>query len=160
MIPTSSVDAPVYEGVFSYVAPLAIFWLLLQVNLRDIFRASLPMVGMFVIGSVGTFLGVLIGMWAVNGETLLGDAYRALGGMFVGTYVGGSVIFNALALHYGVTKNGTLYAASTAADNIMTALWMIVTIALPRLLTPLWLRRSKTVRTRMRRSSINDQCSM
>jgi uncharacterized membrane protein len=111
------------------------------------------MVGMFVIGAAGTLLGVIIGLWAVNGEELLGDMYRALGGMFVGTYVGGSVNFNALALHYDVAKNGTLYAAATAADNIMTALWMIVTIALPRLLTPIWLRRSQTVRTAESRSA-------
>jgi len=146
LIPTSSSETPLYDGVFDYVAPLAIFWLLLQVNLRDILQAGLPMVGMFVIGAAGTVLGVIVGMWAVDGETLFGDTHRALGGMFVGTYVGGSVNFNALALHYSVAKNGTLYAASTAADNIMTALWMVVTIALPRLLTPIWLRGRSVVR--------------
>jgi len=144
LIPTTSAEAPLYDGVFSYVAPLAIFWLLLQVNLRDILRAGVPMIGMFIVGAVGTFLGVMIGMWAVDGPKLFGDAYRGLGGMFVGTYIGGSVNFNALALFYGVAKDGTLYAASTAGDNIMTALWMIATIALPRMLMPAWRRRSKT----------------
>ena len=144
LIPTSSSETLVYNGVFSYVAPLAIFWLLLQVNLREILRAGIPMVGMFVLGAVGTLLGVIVGLWAVDGETLLGDNYRAIGGMFVGTYIGGSVNFNALALHYGVAKNGTLYATCTAADNIITALWMVMTIALPRLLTPIWLCGSKS----------------
>ncbi len=141
LIPTSSVGSPVYNGVFKYVAPLAIFWLLLQVNLRDILKAGVPMLGMFLIGAIGTIVGVLMAMWAVNGSESIGERYRAIGGMFVGTYVGGSVNFNALALHYGVARDGILYGATTAADNIMTAVWMVVTIALPRTLAAVWPRR-------------------
>ncbi|MEC7583635.1 MAG: hypothetical protein VYE77_04900, partial [Planctomycetota bacterium] len=33
VIPTGTRGVPLYEGVFRNVAPLAIFWLLLQVNL-------------------------------------------------------------------------------------------------------------------------------
>lgn len=139
-IPTTSDKTPVYGGVFDYVAPLAIFWLLLQVNLKEVLRAGGPMIAAFLIGAVGTTAGVLVGMWAISGQSVLGGNYKALGGMFVGTYVGGSVNFNAIALHYGVAKQGTLYGAATAADNIMTAAWMVVTIALPRLLSRVWPR--------------------
>jgi len=72
-------------------------------------------------------------MWAVSGRSSLGPLYGALGGMFTGTYIGGSINFNAIALHYEVTKDGTLYAGAIAVDNILTTLWMIVTIALPKM---------------------------
>ena len=57
VIPTSTGGSPVYDGVFEYVAPLAIFWLLLQVSIRDILKAGMPMVVMFFIGAAGTLVG-------------------------------------------------------------------------------------------------------
>ncbi|MCH7924699.1 MAG: DUF819 family protein [Planctomycetes bacterium] len=143
LIPASTVGSPVYDGVFEYVAPLAIFLLLLQVNIRDILRAGAPMLGMFFVGALGTVAGVLVGMWAIDGSESIGEQYRAIGGMFVGTYIGGSVNFNALALHYGVARDGVLYGATTAVDNIMTAVWMVVTIAVPRALRGVWPRPSR-----------------
>jgi uncharacterized membrane protein len=132
LIPTYSDEIAVYSGVFRYVAPLSIFLLLLQVDLRSILRAGLPMLGMFVLGAAGTTLGVLAGMAAVDGPAAFGEVYKALGGMFVGTYTGGSVNYNAIALHYGVVKQGPLYAGAAAVDSAMTAVWMAVTVALPR----------------------------
>lgn len=134
IIPSSAAEAPVYDGIFTYLAPLAIFMLLLQVNLKDVRRAGGPMIGAFLIGAAGTTAGVLAAMQVVDGPASFGDLYRGLGGMFAGTYIGGGVNFNALALHYGVAKQGVLYAGATAADNILTALWMVVGIALPRLM--------------------------
>ncbi|MEM7349957.1 MAG: DUF819 family protein [Acidobacteriota bacterium] len=132
LIPTYSDDIAVYAGVFTYVAPLAIFLLVLQVDLRGILRAGLPMTGMFLLGAAGTVCGVLAGMWVVGGATAFGAFHHALGGMFVATYVGGSVNYNALALHYEVVKEGTLYAGAAAVDSAMTVLWMVVTVAIPR----------------------------
>lgn len=128
----------VYEGVFRYLAPLAIFWLLLPVHLGELLKIGLPMILLFVLGSFGTVAGVLLGMWAIGGSELLGEAYAALSGMFVGTYTGGSINFNAVALHYDIVREGGLYAGAVAVDNVITTIWMIVTLALPRLLSPLW----------------------
>ena len=146
VIPTSITDAPVYDGVFTYLAPLAIFWILLQVSLKDILRAGGPMLGMFAIGAVGTVVGVLFGMWVIGGAESFGENYRAIAGMFVGTYVGGSVNFQALALEYDVVREGTLYGAMVAVDNIMTTVWMVATIVLPRSLAAVW-PRGKSVRS-------------
>lgn len=140
MIPTSLTETPVYEGIFEYVALLAIFWLLLQVNLKDIVKAGAPMLVMFIVGAVGTVLGVLLGLWVIDGDQSFGEHYRAVGGMFVGTYVGGSVNFQALALEYDVVREGMLYGAMVAVDNIMTAVWMVATIVLPRSLASVWPR--------------------
>lgn len=150
LLPTGSTEArpvPVYEGIFGYVAPLSIFWLLLQVNLRSILKAGLPMIGLFLVGALGTMLGVLLGMWVIDGAEVIGDQYAALGGMFVGTYTGGSVNFNALALNYDVMRDGVLYGGAVAVDNIITAVWMVATLAMPRALAPLW-RRVRTSRQR------------
>lgn len=141
VIPANAQQAPVYNGIFEYVAPLAIFLPLLQVNLRDVLKAGLPMISSFLIGAGGTVLGVVVGLWAVDGPQALGEAYRALGGMFVGTYTGGSVNFNALALHYGIAQEGGLYAGAVVVDNILTTFWMVATLALPRLLKGLSAKR-------------------
>lgn len=134
LIPASTDAPPLYDGIFTYLAPISIFYLLLTVNLRSLRRAGSPMVLNFFIGAVGTLLGVVAGMWAVGGPRGFGTLYYALGGMFAGTYTGGSSNLNAIALHYGVNKTGNLYAAAIATDNIVTALWMGVTLLLPPLL--------------------------
>lgn len=133
VIPSASNASPLYDVIFSYVAPIGIFFLLLEVNLKNLRRAGLPMLLLFLLGAIATALGAVIGMWAVSGKSSIGPLYRAIGGMFTGTYIGGSINFNAIALHYEVTKDGTLYAGAIAVDNILTTLWMIVTIAVPKL---------------------------
>ena len=144
VLPTgTSEEVPVYDGIFGYIAPLSILWLLLGVNLRDILKAGLPIISIFLIGSLGTVLGVLAGMWVIDGAESIGSTYHALGGMFVGTYTGGSVNFNALALNYDIMREGVLYSGAVAVDNIMTATWMVATLSLPRLLMWMWPRRTR-----------------
>jgi len=133
---------PAYDFIFSTVAPLAIFWLLLPVNLRDVLKAGVPMIGLFLFGSLATAIGVICGMWIIDGPTVIGESWQALGGMFVGTYTGGSVNFNALALNYGVVEDGILYGGAVVVDNIMTTVWMIVTLAIPRLFAHIWPKRA------------------
>ncbi len=135
----SSPEAPVplYDAVFTYLAPLAIFWLLLPVSLRDLARAGLPMLGLFAIGAGGVVLGALVGAHLI-GLAAVGPLYPAVGGMYVATYVGGGINFNAVALGYDVVHEGGLFAGAVAVDNVVTALWMVATIALPRLLAPVF----------------------
>lgn len=135
VLPTASNASPVYDVIFSYLAPISIFYLLLGVNLRDLKEAGLPMLLTFLIGSAGTLLGVVTGMWVVSGQESLGEFYRAIAGMFAGTYTGGGINFNAIALHYQITKQGALFAGAVAVDNIMTTIWMVVTIVLPKFIS-------------------------
>lgn len=141
LLPTSSSatrPVPVYDAIFTYVAPLSIVWLLLKVNLRDLLKAGLPIIVLFLIGSAGTTLGVLAGIWVVDGPESIGPLYHALAGMFTGTYIGGSVNFNAVALHYNMMDEAVLFSGAVVVDNIITTTWMVATLALPRLLAPLW----------------------
>lgn len=135
---TAEAPVPVYDGIFAYVAPLAIFWLVLRVRLRDILKAGLPIITLFLIGAAGTTLGGVVGLRLIGGEQAIGPLYRAVGGMFIATYIGGSINFNALALSYDVVRDGLLYAGAVAVDNVVTTAWMVSTLALPRLLAPLW----------------------
>lgn len=127
-------DAPVavYELIFGYVAPIAIFWLLLAVNLRDVLKAGLPLLALFLVGAAGTVGGAVLGMWLVRGASTIGPLHPAIAGMFTGTYTGGSVNFNAIALHYDVVRDGALYSGSIVVDNILTTIWFVVTLAVPR----------------------------
>lgn len=134
VIPASAPATPVYENIFAYVAPISIFLMLLNINLKSLKKAGKPMLIMFLIGSFATMTGALIAMWAVAGKSAIGTFYYALGGMYTGTYIGGSMNFNAVALHYGVSQQGGLFSAATVADNIITAVWVVATLTLPKIL--------------------------
>lgn len=141
LIPASTHSPPIYDGIFTYLAPISIFYLLLTVNLKGLKKAGAPMMLSFFLGTAGTMLGVIAGIWAISGPKGFGEFYYALGGMFTGTYIGGSTNFNALALHYEVNKEGNVYAAAVAVDNILTALWMVATLLIPQLLNRYFPRR-------------------
>lgn len=133
LIPSASNSIPLYDGIFSYVAPIALFYLLLGVNLSDLKKAGLPMLVIFSIGALGTTVGVLIGIKVVDGAKTIGDSYNVIAGMFAGTYTGGSINFNAVALHYRVMEDGRLYAGTVVVDNIITTIWMVLCIVLPKI---------------------------
>ena len=133
IIPAASTAPPLYDGIFAYLAPVAIFFLLLEVNLRDVKRAGLPMLLVFCLGAVGTVVGVVVASIAVDSERSFGDLYYAINGMFTGTFIGGSLNFNAIALNYDVTKAGQLYAGAVVVDNIYSMVWMLVTLAIPKI---------------------------
>ena len=65
LLPSSQNAPPLYDGVFNYLAPLAIFFLLLDVKLKDLRQAGLPMLLMFGIGAVGTMLGSFAGYYLI-----------------------------------------------------------------------------------------------
>ncbi|MEO0570156.1 MAG: DUF819 family protein, partial [Bacteroidota bacterium] len=138
LIPAASNRIPLYDGIFTYVAPISIFYLMLGVNLNAIKKAGLPMIGLFVLGSFATVSGILSAWFFIAPETSLGENARTLAGMLTGTYTGGSVNFNAIALEYHFQEQSVLYAGTIAVDNVVTTLWIVITLALPRLLPPLW----------------------
>lgn len=131
LIPSASNTIPLYDAIFKYLAPMAIFFLLLDANLKSIKKAGAPMIGLFLLGSLGTVLGILAAWFIIAPHAVLGDDAAVLAGMLTGTYTGGSVNFNAVALAYNFQEKGVLYAGTIAVDNVVTAIWVVVTIALP-----------------------------
>lgn len=134
VIPSASNSSPVYESIFQYVAPASIFFLLLGVNLKELRKAGIPMVFAFLVGSFGTMIGVTAALHLIDYKTIFGNSAAAIAGMMTGTYTGGSANFNAVALHYEVYREGVIFTGIVVADNIITAVWMIVTISLPAIL--------------------------
>ena len=138
LIPSASNSIPLYDSIFTYIAPISIFFLLLNVNLASIRKAGLPMIGLFLIGSVMTTLGILLAWMIISPENTLGEDARIIAGMLTGTYTGGSVNFNAIALEYDFQKKGVLYAGTIAVDNVVTTLWIIVTLTIPIFMHKIW----------------------
>lgn len=134
LIPSASNPSEIYDIIFKYIAPISIFYLLLEVNFSALKKAGFPILIMFLIGSMGTVLGVFIAGHLVSGVDNIGEKFPMIAGMFTGTYTGGSINFNAVALHYDMNKEGNLYTGAIAIDNIITAIWMVATIALPKML--------------------------
>ena len=132
IIPSASNPSVVYDHIFTFIAPASIFLLLLGVNIRDLKFAGKPMLVLFAAGSIGTCIGVYIA------SSLFGDQFgefaSPIAGMITGTYTGGSLNFNAVAIHYNMMREGLLYTSIVAVDNILSALWMGVTIMLPAMM--------------------------
>jgi uncharacterized membrane protein len=144
LIPTSTNAPPVYSRIFDWAAPLGIFFLLLEVKLKDLEFAGLPMLMMFLVGSAATIIGVVVGYWLFSPQHHQIDKSYAVAGMFTGTYIGGSANLNAVAISYGMNENGTLFAAINAVDNILTTFWLFMTMLLPPILFKLFPRKKKS----------------
>ena len=138
LIPSASNSIDLYHVIFKYIAPISIFYLLLNINLASIRRAGLPMISLFIIGSLATTAGILLSWIILSPENVLGSDAKIIAGMLTGTYTGGSVNFNAVALEYGFQKKGVLYAGTIAVDNVVTALWILATLVLPMFLSRIW----------------------
>jgi uncharacterized membrane protein len=141
IIPTATSGHPIYDGVFVYLAPMGIFIALLEVDLKSLKKAGGPILLMFLIGGLGTMIGVLVSWFVVQPAQEIGPFANALAGMFTGTYIGGSINFNAVALHYQVNSQPDLYAASTVVDNLIGTPWIIICLILPKYLQSLFPRK-------------------
>lgn len=158
LIPSASNSIPLYDAIFSYLAPISIFYLLLGANLKSIKKAGVPMIGLFLIGSLATVLGILASWYLISPQNVLGDDGKILAGMLTSTYTGGSVNFNAVALAYDFQKKGTLYAGAIAVDNVVTAIWVVITIAFPVILRKRF--KDKKLSTENRTNELNKESSM
>ncbi|MEO0651853.1 MAG: DUF819 family protein, partial [Planctomycetota bacterium] len=134
LLPTVTEGSPVYDALFGPVIDLAIFWLLLKVELRALRKAGPGMLSLFAIGALGIATGVPVAMWIVGGTETFGENGAGLGAMFVGTYTGGSVNFNTLAKMFGVDQDPAVYGGAAVVDSLMTTVWMVLGVFLPRLL--------------------------
>ncbi len=118
-------SAPAYDLVWSYLVPIAIPLLLFKANFRQIIPETGGMLIAFLIGSLGTVAGTLLGFWLLP----LGQVGAELAGVFSATYIGGSMNFAAVAEALNI--DSALLAASVAADNVIGVLLLAVLALLP-----------------------------
>lgn len=121
IIPIHSV---LYDDIiWGYAVPIGIPLLLLQCNMKKIWKETGRMMVVFLIGAVGTCAGSLLAY------TLLHNAIPEAPGvsaMMTGTYIGGGVNFAALATQFKVS--GQTVGAATVADNLLMALYFFALI--------------------------------
>jgi len=123
IIPTAS---PVYDQVWGYVVPLAIPLLLLKCNIKKIWRESGRILIIFLISSVGTMIGAVVGYNLLKN---LVPELTKVAAMMSGSYIGGGVNFVAMADSFSVP--GELVSAAVVADNLLMALYFFVLIIIP-----------------------------
>ena len=124
IIPTS---CPLYDDiVWGVVIPMGIPLLLLQCNLKKIWRDTGRMLIIFCFGAVGTVVGGLLGYFLLAEP--FGDAsgLAKVVAMMTGSYIGGGVNFAAMASQF---DGGHLTASATVADNMLMAIYFFVLIA-------------------------------
>lgn len=122
LIPT---DAPAYDAVWGYIVPLAIPLLLFQLNLHALFKESGRLLIIFLISSVGTMLGALIGFFMLKDHI---PELSKITGMISASYTGGGVNFAAMTARLEPSKDIT--AATIVADNLMMACYFFILIGI------------------------------
>lgn len=122
IIPT---DAPVYDAVWSYIVPLAIPLLLFQLDLHTVFKESRRLLILFLLSSVGTMIGAIIGFYLLKNHI---PELDKVSGMIAASYTGGGVNFAAMTARLEPSKDIT--AATIVADNLMMACYFLILIAL------------------------------
>jgi uncharacterized membrane protein len=88
------------------------------------------MVKAFALAVAGTVLGAVVGGFLL--ADLVGPETWKLAGQYAGTYSGGGVNFAAVGRAVGTSS--TLFTAGIAADVIVTAVWLLICLAVPVLL--------------------------
>ena len=123
-------ESPTYSFLMGDGVYFGIALILLSVDLRSVLQAGPGMLAAFGIGAAGTAVGAITGGLLLSG--LVGPETWKLSGQFTGTYTGGGANFAALGRAFETSPD--LFSAATAADVIVTAVWMMVCLAVPVLL--------------------------
>ncbi|MFN4278792.1 DUF819 domain-containing protein [Thermosynechococcus sp.] len=131
--------SPVYDTIYGTITSLAIVWLLLWVNLQDVRRLGRSALLAFGLATFGTLVGALLASLLFHGR-FLGDTPR-LAGSLAASYIGGSLNF--VGVGRALNLSDLLFSAATAADNLLTAIWLATTLSLPSLLARVYPRRDE-----------------
>ena len=117
--------APAYGFVGGSLVPLAIPLLLFKADLRRIFRESGMVMVTFLIASVATVVGAVLGFYILD----LGEIGPKVAGVYAGGYIGGAVNF--LAVSEAVEMTETEFAVSISASSVVSMIALMLLIAIP-----------------------------
>jgi uncharacterized membrane protein len=123
-------ESPTYDFLMGTGVNLGLALILLSVDLRSLLQAGISMLAAFGVGAAGTAVGAIAGGLILSG--LVGPETWKLAGQFTGTYTGGGANFAALGRAFDTSAD--MFSAATAADVIVTAVWMAACLAVPVLL--------------------------
>ena len=115
IIPTSCV---LYDNiVWGYAVPMGIPLLLLQCNMKKIWKETGRMMVIFLIGAAGTVVGAFLAYGLLHSYI---PGLEAVAAMMTGSYIGGGVNFAALTNQFDA---GEIAGSATVADNLLMALY-------------------------------------
>ncbi|WP_156300423.1 DUF819 family protein [Streptobacillus canis] len=120
------IDSPVYYNVWAYVVPMAIPLLLFQCNISKIWRESGRLLIIFLISSMGTVVGSIIGYTLLNKYI---PSLNHIAGTMTASYIGGGVNFVAVSSSFNIDSK--LISAATVSDNLLMVLYFFVLIIIP-----------------------------
>lgn len=119
-------EAPAYDPIWSYVAPLAIPMLLFSADLKKVAKQSGRITILFLIACVGVALG------AILGSVILKDHIPELhkvAAVITGSQTGGAV--NVAAMKEVFAISPTMFTITYLADNIAFVMTTFVMLTLP-----------------------------
>lgn len=119
--------SPTYDLLMGPAVNVGIALILLGVDVKSVLQAGPRMLAAFAIGAAGTTVGAVTGALVLS-ESVGPEAWK-LAGQFTGTYTGGGVNFAALGRAFDTSP--MLFSAATAADVIVTAIWMATCLTVP-----------------------------
>lgn len=122
IIPT---DAPTYDIVWGYIVPLAIPLLLFNTNLQSLVKESWKLLLLFLISSVATMIGAVLGFLVLHNYI---PELDKISGIISASYSGGGVNYAAMSAKLSPTES--INAATIVADNMMMATYFLVLIAI------------------------------
>ncbi len=129
--------APIYDFVGGYIMPLGVPLLLYRANIRQIFQESGMVLPIFLLASVTTAVGAVVGFYLFD----LGEIGPKIAGVYGGTFIGGMVNFVAIAevAELSTTEFGTILSPS-APVSILALMALIIIPSLS------WISRHYTLR--------------
>lgn len=119
-------SAPVYGQIANFLVPLAIPLLLLRADFRTIYRESGPMFFAFIVATVATVAGSIVGVSVID----MGASEPEIAGTVTASYIGGSLNFVATAQALGI-QGSAIYVAGLSADAVGAVFFLLALMALP-----------------------------
>lgn len=119
-------ESKVYDDVWGYVVPIAIPLLLFQCDIKKIWKESGRLAIIFLLSSVGTMLGAVIGFYILKDYI---PTLNNIAGTMTASYIGGGVNFVAVQTALNLDKQ--LASALIVSDNLLMVLYFFVLIIIP-----------------------------
>lgn len=125
-----SQSGEIYNPLMGHIIPISIALLLFRLDFQSLRNLKGDIVLYYFIGIFGSILGSVIA-WLLFADKIGPDAMR-LTGQLSASYIGGGENAVAVAEALGLRgENFNLFSAAFAADNIVTAIWMMVALSAP-----------------------------
>jgi uncharacterized membrane protein len=132
-------SAPAYDFVWTYFVPMLIPLFLMKADLKKIIFETTRMTGAFLLASAGTVAGAVVAFSLIDiggyPDTVIEPEFsRQAGavGVFIATYIGGSVNYAALVETTGLGHHDPSFvSATTAVDNLWSGFFLAILAITP-----------------------------